>query len=59
MAATTRFGPLARYRLFSYERRAVVEGGGVARVSLYMVFRFVHVVRAIKAGTLNLEYSFK
>ena len=41
------------------ERRAVVEDGGFKRVSLYKVFLFVHVARAIKAGTLNLEYSIK
>ena len=41
------------------ERRAVVQDGRVARVSLYKVFLFAHVARAIKAGTLNLEFSTK
>ena len=41
------------------ERRAVVADGRIARVSLYKVFLFAHVARAIKAGTLNLEGSTK
>lgn len=41
------------------ERRAVIENGRVTRVSLYKVFLFAHVARAIKAGTLNLEFSTK
>jgi|GEM_PF-7116459 len=36
---------------FADERRAVTEGNRVTRVSLYKVFLFVHVVRAIKAST--------
>lgn len=39
------------------ERRAVVVNGAVARVSLRKAFLFTHVVRAIKAGTLNLQGS--
>ena len=41
------------------ERRAVVQDGRIVRVSLYKVFLFAHVARAIKAGTLNLEFSTK
>lgn len=41
------------------EHPAVAEGKRVTRVSLYKVFLFVHVARAIKAGTLNLEHSIK
>lgn len=46
------------------ERRAVVSDvckgdGRIVRVSLYKVFLFAHVARAIKAGTLNLDFSTK
>ena len=40
------------------ERTAVVEHGRF-RVSLYKAFLFLHTQRAIKAGTLNLEHSYK
>jgi TnpA family transposase len=44
--------------LSSEERTAVVEQGRF-RVSLYKAFLFLHTQRAIKAGTLNLEHSYK
>jgi TnpA family transposase len=40
------------------ERTAVTEHGRF-RVSLYKAFLFLHTQRAIKAGTLNLEHSYK
>ena len=33
--------------------------GQVARISLYKAFLFAHIARALKAGTLNLEHSYK
>lgn len=41
------------------ERDALQPKGGAFRVSLYKVFLFRHVARAIKAGNLNLEGSYK
>ena len=41
------------------ERAAVVRDGQVARISLYKAFLFAHIARALKAGTLNLEHSYK
>jgi TnpA family transposase len=41
------------------ERAAVVRDGQVARVSLYKALLFAHIARALKAGTLNLEHSYK
>ena len=41
------------------ERAAVVRDGQVARVSLYKAHLFAHIARALKAGTLNLEHSYK
>jgi TnpA family transposase len=41
------------------ERAAVMRDGQVARVSLYKAFLFAHIARALKAGTLNLEHSYK
>ena len=41
------------------EQDAVLPKDGAFRVSLYKVFLFRHVARAIKAGNLNLEGSYK
>ena len=41
------------------ERAAVMRDGQVARISLYKAFLFAHIARALKAGTLNLEHSYK
>jgi TnpA family transposase len=41
------------------ERAAVVRDGQVARISLYKALLFAHIARALKAGTLNLEHSYK
>jgi uncharacterized protein DUF4158 len=41
------------------ERAAVVRDGQVARASLYKALLFAHTARALKAGTLNLEHSYK
>lgn len=48
--------PLA---FLSPEERTAVAGQGRFRVSLYKAFLFLHTQRAIKAGTLNLEHSYK
>jgi hypothetical protein len=54
--AVDKHAPLAL--LAPEERRAVTELGRF-RVSLYKAFLFLHTQRAIKAGTLNLEHSYK
>jgi len=54
--AVDKHAPLAF--LVPEERTAVTERGRF-RVSLYKAFLFLHTQRAIKAGTLNLEYSYK
>jgi hypothetical protein len=41
------------------ERAAVVRDGQVVRISLYKAFLFAHIARALKAGTLNIEHSYK
>ncbi|MGI9451189.1 MAG: Tn3 family transposase [Geminicoccaceae bacterium] len=41
------------------ERAAVICDGRIARISLYKAFLFAHTARALKAGTLNLEHSYK
>lgn len=41
------------------ERAAVMCDGQVVRISLYKAFLFTHIARALKAGTLNLEHSYK
>ena len=41
------------------ERAAVMRDGQVVRISLYKAFLFTHIARALKAGTLNLEHSYK
>jgi TnpA family transposase len=41
------------------EERLAVTDNGRFRVSLYKAFLFLHTQRAIKAGTLNLEHSYK
>jgi hypothetical protein len=41
------------------EERVAVTNDGRFRVSLYKAFLFLHTQRAIKAGTLNLEHSYK
>ena len=54
--AIDKHAPLA---FFSPEERMAVVGQGRFRVSLYKAFLFLHTQRAIKAGTLNLEHSYK
>ena len=41
------------------ERAAVMRDGQVVRISLYKAFLLTHIARALKAGTLNLEHSYK
>lgn len=41
------------------ERNAVMREEGQLRVSLYKAFLFIHVMGAVKSGTLNLEHSYK
>jgi TnpA family transposase len=54
--AVDKHAPLAF--LSPEERTAVIEHGRL-RISLYKAFLFLHTQRAIKAGTLNLEHSYK
>jgi hypothetical protein len=41
------------------EEKAVLGRAGDLRVSLYKALLFIHVMGAIKSGTLNLEHSYK
>ena len=41
------------------EQKAVLGRDGDLRVSLYKALLFIHVMGAIKSGTLNLEHSYK
>ena len=41
------------------EEKAVLGSDGNLRVSLYKALLFIHVMGAIKSGTLNLEHSYK
>ena len=41
------------------EAIAIVKDGQITRISLYKAFLFLHIARALKAGTLNLEHSYK
>jgi hypothetical protein len=42
-----------------FEEKAVLGSDGYLRVSLYKALLFIHVMGAIKSGTLNLEHSYK
>jgi TnpA family transposase len=54
--AVDKHAPLA---FLSPEERVAVTEHGRFRISLYKAFLFLHTQRAIKAGTLNLEHSYK
>ena len=54
--AVDKHAPLA---FLQPEERVAVTDNGRFRVSLYKAFLFLHTQRAIKAGTLNLEHSYK
>lgn len=41
------------------ERDAVLVDGQIGRTSLYKAFLFAHIAKALKAGTLNLDHSYK
>jgi TnpA family transposase len=41
------------------EAKVVVRGDQIVRISLYKAFLFMHIARALKAGTLNIEHSYK
>jgi Tn3 transposase DDE domain/Domain of unknown function (DUF4158) len=41
------------------ELREVVKDGLITRISLYKAFLFMHIAKALKAGTLNIEHSYK
>jgi TnpA family transposase len=54
--ALDKYVPLA---FLSPEERTAVTEHGRLHISLYKAFLFLHTQRAIKAGTLNLEHSYK
>ena len=45
--------------LEAYEQHLLVEASGKFRVSLYKSLLFIKIAEAIKAGTLNLQHSYK
>jgi len=45
--------------LKAMERKAIYDGGGQFRISLYKALLFTYIQRGIKSGSLNLEHSFK